>query len=129
MPFLLIQGPLLGISEHPSIPYLLFISLIRSSRGISHHAQEEKEFLFQRPVYTWKKEQANVRVPYLPPLKATDALAENFPQLPPPLVQNHFSGTQNHSPENFKKIWESGLFLLWRKGDLFDKRGDRCDCT
>jgi hypothetical protein len=65
---------------------------------------------------TRKKEQADVRVPYLPPLKATDTL-QYSPRTPPP-VQNHFCGTQNHSPENFKKIWESGLFLLWRKGEL-----------
>jgi hypothetical protein len=45
----------------------------------------------------------------------------------PPIVQNHISGTQIQSPENFRKIWESGLFLLWRKGELFDKRGDRCE--
>jgi hypothetical protein len=47
--------PLLGISEHPSIPRFLSISLIQSSRGISHPAQEEKELLFQRVGYDPEK--------------------------------------------------------------------------
>jgi hypothetical protein len=39
---------------------------------------------------TRKMEQADVRVPYLPPLKATDALAENFPRTPPPRPKSYF---------------------------------------
>jgi hypothetical protein len=54
---------------------------------------------------TRKKEQADVRVPYLPPLKATDALAK-FSPATAPLFQNHIPGTQNHSPENFRKNLE-----------------------
>jgi hypothetical protein len=51
-----------------------------------------------------------------------------FPRTPPDLLKPYFCHT-NHSPENFRKFWRSGLFILRRKGELFDKRGDRCDCV
>jgi len=40
---------------------------------------------------------------------------QKFPRTPPSIVKNDIPGTQNHSPENFRKILKSGLFLLWQE--------------
>jgi hypothetical protein len=111
--FLLIQGPLLGISDRPSVPLVLTIPPANPSRSISHYAQEEKACLFRRPGHTWICERQGYGDSIYPTSMCYRQSTEKR-MLPghPPLVQNHFSGTQIHSRKISEKIWESGIFTL-----------------